>query len=228
MSNVKVNGNTYNGVESVKLELADGTGYVTYSEGQVTSDITNDILNGNISGDYRNEEITTLNLACFAKTTVGTLDFPNVTKCFGKCNINAENILLPNLSDFDTTINHNLMSFAQSNITGTLDLSGFVSKIGLNQTFYNAKIGTLLIGKMVRHNMMFTNATIENLVWANDETGSDGVPAIISAHQGLISDGVKITNAYVADSVYEAVKAKIDDGTITTVTNLYKVSEWSE
>lgn len=222
MSNVKVNGNTYNDVTSVKLALADGTGFATYSEGAVTDNVTNSILDGSLSGNLFNEDILTVSLNCFQKCSVGTLSFPNAVKMSGSADsLTAENVLLPKVSAFAAVPN-----FRLANISGVLDLSGMVSLTGLNQTFYNATIGTLKIGKMAPHNMCLTNATITNLIWGNDTAGTEN--NTVPGGQGLRCAGLTVTNAYVADSVYDTVRELMDDGTITSVTNLYKISEWSD
>ena len=73
-------------------------------------------------------------------------------------------------------------------------------------------------------NMMFSNATITNLIWNNTDTTADKM----AGDQGLNSPNAKITNAYVPDGLYDEIKALMDAGTLTTVTNLYKISEWSD
>lgn len=228
MSNVKVNGNTYNGVTSVKLPLADGSGFATYAEGAVTDNVTSSILDASISGNLTNEDITTIALNCFQKTTVGVLNFPNAVKMQGSADsVVAESILLPRVSSINTG---HVPNFRMAKISGVLDLSGFPNSIiGMNQTFYGATIGTLKLGEMPIHNMSLSNATITNLVWALDaiDTGT-GKPKIVTSGQGLACAGLQATNVYVADSIYDAVNALIEDGTITTVTNLYKISEWSD
>ena len=224
MSNVKVNGNTYNGVTSVKLALADGTGYATYSEGMVTSDITNDILSGSLSGDYENSEITRLNTSFLQHQNVGTLSFPNAVTMFGMTQtiVTAENLLLPKVAKIEY-INTTFCSF-RATITGVLDLSGMESAGStLNQVFMGSKIETLKIGKMSPANMMFSNATITNLIWNNTDTTADKM----GGAQGLGCSGATFTNAYVPDGLYDEIKALKDAGTLTTVTNLYKISEWS-
>lgn len=226
MSNVKVNGNTYNGVTSVKLPLADGSGFATYAEGAVTDNVTSSILDASISGNLTNEDITTISLNCFQYTTVGTLNFPNAVKMKGSASdLIAENVLLPRVSSINTA---SVPNFRNSKISGVLDLSALPNTIiGMNQTFCNATIGTLKVGEMPCHNMCLTNTTITNLVWALDVLDVDGNPKIVT-NLGLACAGLKATNVYVADSVYDAVNASIVDGTITTVTNLYKISEWSD
>jgi hypothetical protein len=221
MSNVKVNGNTYNGVTSVKLALADGTGFETYSKGMVTSDITNDILSGNFSGDYENSEITRLNACVLANNNFGTISFPNAVTMFGipTMPFNGENLLLPKVAKIEYGPCNKFCGF-QGTITGTLDLSGIESTGStLNQTFMGAKIGTLKIGKMQNANMLLANATITNLVW-NIQTLND-------QHTTILNGATAITNAYIADAHYEAIKALVENGTITKITNLYKFSEWS-
>lgn len=217
MSNVKVNGNTYNGVTSIKLALADGTGYAEYSEGAQTTDVTNSILDGSFSGDYANAEILAINLGCLSSRTVGTLSFPNATKMFGSANgVTAVNIYLPRVSKIDDPI----PTFKTANISGVLDLSGLLSTItAMNQTFYGATIGTLKIGNMPQHNGCMQNATITNLVWSLADA---------SRVKTAMQQATAIANAYVADDIYDAVQAFITDGSLTKVTNLHKISEWSD
>lgn len=229
MSNVKVNGNTYNGVTSVKMLLADGSGYATYTEGAVTDDVTAKILDGSISGDIINENITTISLNCFAKSNVGTLNFPNAVKMRGSAEgLVAENILLPRVSSVDSS---SLPNFRNAKVSGTIDLSAMPETIiGMNQTFYGATIGTLKIGEMPPHNMCLANVTIINLVWnftKSTEISTTNNISIAGA-QALKCSGLTVTNAYIPDNLYEGVKALIDDGTLNTVTNLYKISEWSD
>ena len=71
--------------------------------------------------------------------------------------------------------------------------------------------------------MMFSNATITNLIWNNTDTTADKM----GGAQGLGCSGATFTNAYVPDGLYDEIKALMDAGTLTTVTNLYKISEWS-
>lgn len=227
MSNVKVNGNTYNGVTSVNLPLADGSGFATYAEGAVTDNVTNSILDGSISGNLTNEDITTIALNCFRKATVGVLNFPNAVKMQDNAEgVTAESILLPRVSSISSVPN-----FRSSKISGVLDLSALPNNIvGMNQTFSGATIGTLKLGEMGDHNGCLQNATITNLIW--NYTKSTSINANdngnIAGKQALGCIGLKVTNAYIPDALYDGVKALIDDGTITTVTNLYKISEWSD
>ena len=229
MSNVKVNGNTYNDVTSVKLPLADGTGYATYAEGAVTDDVTNSILDASISGNLTNEDIRNIALNCFQRTTVGVLNFPNAVKMQGSMeSVVSENILLPRVSSIHSV---NVPNFRNAKISGVLDLSALPKNIAaMNQTFYGATIGTLKLGEMPPHNMCLANATITNLVWnfTKSTVISATEHASIAGPAALRCSGLTVTNAYIPDDLYEGVKALIDDGTITTVTNLYKSPEWSD
>lgn len=231
MSNVKVNGNTYNGVTGVKLPLADGTGYATYTEGAAVNDVANAILDGSISGDYTNEDIKAINLSCFIGADVGTLHFPSAVAMSGNAEgIVAKNILLPKVSACKTFATA-YPSMRACNVSGVIDLSSLPNTTSpMNQTFYGSTIGTLKLGEMPTHNGCLQNATITNLVWnyTKDNTVDPSNTAGVAGKQGLNCIGLKVTNAYITDALYDAVKACIEDGTLTTVTNLYKLSEWSD
>ena len=61
-------------------------------------------------------------------------------------------------------------------------------------------------------------------IWNNTDITADKM----AGDQGLNCQNAKITNAYVPDGLYDEIKALMDAGTLTTVTNLYKISEWSD
>ena len=230
MSNVKVNGNTYNGVTSVKLALADGTGFATYAEGAVTSDITDILLSGAELGDMTNDTVSTVNLNVFYGRTCGTVKFTNAAEVFGSAErIAADNLLLPKVTKWNY-LNYQFTTLRSCNVPGTIDLSGITSAQPANQSFYGSVIGTLLLGKIHPHNGMFQNAKITTLVWNNPdiEAGDGTTTSGMAGQQGLNCSGATLTNVYVPDTLYDAIKALKDAGTLTSVTNLYKISEWSD
>ena len=230
MSNVKVNNNTYTDVTSVKLTLADGTGYATYTEGAVADSYLDKMLSANY-GDICDERSGTIKMSFLAYSTAGTVSFPNATKIEGNATyVVADNILFPKAASYEYYPGVGISTvFKDAKISGTLDLSGLTGSGG-NQTFMNSNIHTLKLGKMEPHNGVFTNATITNLIW-NNPAAAVGKPGEFHGMCGLCGlsiNGAKITNAYVPDDLYDTIKAFVDDGTLTTVTNLYKVSEWSD
>lgn len=223
MSNVKVNGNTYNGVASVKLALADGTGFATYAEGAVTSDIADMLLSGAELCDMTNNTVSAVNLNVFYGRTCGTVNFTNAAEVFGSAErIAADNILLPKVTMWGYR-NYLFTTLRNCSVPGTVDLSGITSVQAANQSFYGSVIGTLLLGKMQSHNGMFQTAKITNLVWNNPDLSA----ANMGGSQGLGCIDAVITNAYVPDALYDEINALIDADTLTTVANLYKISEWS-
>lgn len=223
MSNVKVNGNTYNGVTSVKLPLADGTGYATFAEGAVTSDITDIILSEQAIGDMTNDTVSIVNMYFLRSRTCGTIAFTNAAEVYGEATaVVAENLLFPKATTWGYR-NNSFSNIRACNVSGTIDLSGITTQQASNQTFYGSTIGTLLLGKMGPHNGAFQNAKITNFVWNNPDIAADKMGGV----QGLGCSGATITNAYVPDTLYDGIKALKDAGSLTTVTNLYKISEWS-
>lgn len=230
MSNIKVNGNTYNDVTSVKLALADGTGYATYNEGAVADSYLDKMLSASY-GDIYDERSGKINMSFLAFSNAGTINLPNVTSIIGNANfIVADNILLPKAASYQYDAGAGIAGiFKSAKISGVLDLSGLQAGSG-NQSFMNATIGTLKLGKQTEQNGFLQNASITNLIWNNPDikVGTPGAYGGICGTAGLSGSGAKITNAYVPDDLYDSIKAFLDDGTLTTVTNLYKVSEWSD
>lgn len=226
MSNVKVNGNTYNGVTSVKLPLADGTGYATYAEGAMADSYLDKMLSANY-GDIYDERSGDADMSFLAYSKAGTINFPNVTYIRGNANyVVADNILFPKAAGIQYDMSKGIYSiFKSANISGVLDLSGLNVGTGHgNQTFMGATIGTLKLGVWPAHNMMFANAKITNLVWDYPDATVD----MMAGTNALKGSGASFTNAYVPDALYDGIKALMDDGTLTTVSNLYKISEWSD
>lgn len=232
MSNVKVNGNTYADISSVRLPLSDGSGYAVYAEGQSQDEnaVLTNMLTGAEIGDYTNDEITEVNLNAFGTLTCGTLSFPNATT-YTPANmssnpITCDNLLLPNL------VGHAVgktLALRGIKASGVLDLR----KLTLNGTtgttplltffLYGATVGTLRIDSLNCHreNQTFQNSTIGTIVWG----GADLVASEVAT---CVSNATSITDLYITDAIYDDVAALIADGTITKVANLHKYSEWSE
>jgi hypothetical protein len=225
MSNVKVNGNTYNDVTSVKLPLADGSGYAVYKEGQGQEEnsLLDLLMTGENLGDYTNEEITVFNPAIISYLTFGTWNFPNAAKVKGGNIYNAigTNLLMPNaVSTYIATPN-----FRNCKISGILDMRNFTADNKASDAaflVYGSTIGTLRLDSLgVVGGSMIATATITNLVWGGAGLTADGIKAALNA-------ATAITNLYITDAIYDDVQALITAGTITKVTNLHKYSEWSD
>jgi hypothetical protein len=231
MSNVKVNGNAYNDVTSVRLPLADGSGYAVYSEGQSTDEnaFLDNMLSGGGGGDYANDTITKLNHCTLTGGTYGTLSFPNVVGLVGgSAKIVASNLLIPNALNCELPA-----QFGASEISGTLDLRKYTAGIhgttpayGTNSTIHyllnGANIGTLRLDALNSYRgNAFNNSTITNLVWGGADLIADNI-------KGDLNSATAITNLYITDAIYDDVAALISAGTITKVTNLHKYSEWSD
>ena len=227
MSNIKVNGNTYNGVTCVKLMKADDSGYATYTEGAVADSYLDRMLSGNY-GDICDERSGEVNIGFLTNGEGGTINFPNAAILNGVCRAGTyENLLFPKAAKIEyTVIGKQVASsnFYSTTVSGALDLSGIAGNIGNNGMFQNASIGTLKLGSMSPHNNMFGGAAITNLVWNNTDTTADKM----GGNLGLKGNNAAITNAYVPDAFYDDIKALMDAGNLTTVTNLYKISEWSD
>ena len=226
MSDIKVNGNTYNGVTCVKLMKADNSGYATYTEGAVADSYLDRMLSGNY-GDVYDERSGEVSIGFLTNGVGGTINLPNATVLNGVCRFGVyENLLFPKAAKIEYTATGQVASsnFFGTTVSGTLDLSGTVGNHGNNAMFQYAIIGTLKLGSVAPHNNMFMSATITNLVWNNTDTTADKM----GGSTGLKGNNASITNAYVPDAFYDAIKALMDAGTLTTVTNLYKISEWSD
>lgn len=226
MSNVKVNGNTYNDVTSVRLTLADGSGYVIYDEniGDTEKSLLSALLSGNDIGDFSDDELVTFNFSAMGRAKIGTWSFPNVANVIGGdvYDLASDNLLLPAAVGYDSAT----PSIRRATITGTLDMRSYKADDGNNTSvmyfLYMSTFGTVRLDSM--NNVlgsMFGYSTISNLVWAGNNLTASG---IVDALNGATA----ITNLYIKDTIYDDVAALIADGTITKVTNLYKYSEWSD
>lgn len=235
MSNVKVNGNTYNGVTRIKLMKADDSGYATYTEGEVSGgDYLESLMDASGASfpGYENAELTgrvSLGWLTGVNNPNAEIYLPNVTKVEGGiAGATLKSLRLPKAADLSG--GNVALWFQCIGLNAELvDFSG-VSSGSFNQAFQKVNIGTLKLGAMPPHNLPFGNATITNLIWNNPnvEVGTPGAYGGMCGTSGLTSGGAKFTNVYVPDSMYDSIKAFVDDGTLTTVTNLYKISEWSD
>lgn len=221
MSNVKVNGNTYASISSVRLPLADGSGYATFTEGAMVDNTVNLLISQCDRGDMTFEDVTDAYISAFGYNSGGTISFPNAAVVRGLCNKgNYDNMLFPKATKIDQCVSGIASTFNGSTISGTLDLSALTSNAINNQIFYGTTIGTLLLGAYAPRDGIMGKATITNLWWNNTAiTAGDFATAL--------DEVTAVTNLYLPDAVYDDFKALMDDGTITGVTNLYKISEWS-
>lgn len=233
MSNVKVNGNIYNDVTSIKLMKADDSGYAEYMEGATTGgDYMLELLNGQVENSfkgYENSELT--GTACLSwlsglNAPDAEVILPNVTRIEGGLDHNGKaklkSIRVPKAAAFEKG---NMNTWFQCK--GTIEFVDFSGLTGgtFNQTFYGGTYGTLKLGKYPGgKNGTFQNATITNLIWNNP----DLTASVMATENGGLNQAKSITNAYVPDTLYDEIKALMDAGSLTSVTNLYKVSEWSD
>lgn len=233
MSNVKVNGNTYNDVSSIRLMKADNSGYATFVEGETSGgDYLQSLMDASGASfpGYDNSDLTgevSLGWLCGVNNANAEVNLPNVTKISGGIpSATLKSIKVPKA----TTLGGGKVAM-WFQIRGTydlLDFSGIVSGTW-NQTFYGCQIGTLKLGAFVPSNGAFQNATITNLIWNNPNITprTDATSAELMAGGQGLNSATTITNAYVPDVYYDEIKALKDAGTLTKVTNLYKLSEWS-
>lgn len=90
MADVKVNGQIYEGVTSVKLALSDDSGYETYTAGSGVSDENASKLVDKTITEFSSTDITKIGDYAFYKcSTLQTANCPNVTtigtNCFSGC-----------------------------------------------------------------------------------------------------------------------------------------------
>ena len=226
MADILLNGNTYSGVNSVRFENPTNTGFVTFY-GEPPQDNLSTIIGGGDLGDmtFTNSVAT---CSFLTRRTGGTISFPNAETVVAETSgASLTNLLFPSATLIGKA-GTSWTIFRGITVTGVLDLSAVEAVTGttLNQTFAGTQatpttIGTLLLGKIPKTNGLFTYATITNLVWNNPNlTASD-----MGGNNGLNS-AAAITNAYVPDSLYDDIAAMISGGTLTKVTNLYRISEW--
>ena len=227
MSNVKINGNTYNGVDEIRLMKADDSGYAIYKEGQEAAENILDIAvaRGDM-GSYRNEAGSVC-LSVFCGLNLGDLDFPYATTASGgviACKANR--VLLPNVTtlnvdkSFGAQQNGLLAGFQQSDIT-LLDLSGLTTSMNNACKFTGARIGTLKLGSYFPPANIWGNAIITNAILS-------GFRAEMTASALTYFANATITNLYVpADQLAGAQQLK-SEGKLSKVTNIYSAADWSD
>ena len=228
MSNVKVNGNTYNDVTSVKLIKADGSGYAEYKEGaEATDTLLDKLLNRQHLGDIELDDASPC-LEWLSGYEFGTLSCPYATTLKGSLErVTAENVLLPNISTVNPTSTGNNgwadYGFMNCKITGVLDLSKLATVQNNSVKFTASQIGTLKLGSYFPSANIWASSVITNLVvygLTDANFGNSGFWTYFG--------GATITNLYVPASVKDAVQAKITEGTLTKITNLYSIDEWED
>lgn len=228
MSNVKVNGNTYNNVTSIKLMKADGSGYAEYKEGMEATDTMMDkLLNRQNLGDIELDDASPC-LEWLSGYEFGTLSCPYATTLKGSLErVTAENILLPNISTVTPTQTGNNSwadyGFMNCKITGVLDLSKLETVQNNAVQFTSSKIGTLKLGSYAPAKNIWNGTTITNFVWnvpSTTDFGNTGFWTYLNS--------ATITNLYVPENVKETFQGKITDGTLTKITNLYSIDEWED
>ena len=233
MSNVKINGNTYNGVDEIRLMKADDSGYAIYKEGQTEEGLTWEAVTINFSGvipeDIDDPDVTTPQIGRLQSTKFGTIKLTGATKMAGGCPYSTfDNLLLPHVVAADNFINYGTRdfvdvrrSFSSIKCSGVLDLGSFSSGINWGNTmFQNAQIGTLKLGPITLTSNSMSSATITNFVWNCAGNASNPV--------GVLTSATKITNLYVPAEYVATISGKIDDGTLTKIDHVYSMADWSD
>lgn len=229
MSNVKVNGNTYNDIHTLRLMKSDNSGYATYTEGAVETDTLFDkLVSGESIGDYECDLATPI-LNWMAHITAGTVSLPYATSGYACVQYSKfDNFLMPNATKLESLLGPGTKSYMLSskfegcNVTGVLDLSSLETVMNNTVTFRYSNIGTLKLGsyKGIASNLL-ANVTISNLVW--------NMPAGISDTDLKLYFGTgTFTNVYIPSERVSEVQALIDNGDITKITNLYSIEDWEE
>ena len=232
MSNVKVNGNTYNGVTSIKLMKADNSGYAEYKEGAEAAEDFRDMLTAggytNI-GDYESNEPAPY-IGWLDKCGGGSISFPSATTAKGSVkNAKFENLLFPNVISLKSAISASgdypgASIFSQTDVTGVLDLSSLADIQNGYGTFQNCNIGTLKLGRFNLINNMIASATITNFVWNVPSTTHPNMTNFAA----LMNSATKITNLYIPADIVGTWQTLIDNGTLTKIENLYSIDEWED
>lgn len=227
MSDIKVNGNIYNGVTSIKMMKADDSGYAEYKEGvEEATDTLMDVMlsNGNV-GNIESDSGNPL-LSWMHGLKFGTVSFPYATKASGPINsAHFDNLLLPNVTDFPNhggngSFSYRMASGIQNcNIPGVLDLSSLATSLNNTMNFAGSAIGTLKLGSYVPKS--WNSTTITNFVWY-------GMPeSAMSDAAFTMYFSATVTNMYVPAGLVDAVQAQIDEGK-WKITNLYSIDEWED
>lgn len=228
MSDIKVNGNTYTGVTSVKLMKADESGYAEYTESAEATDSVMDTLIANGSlGDIERDDASP-GLEWMTGYRVGTVSFPYATKLNGApVKITAENLLFPNVKTVSAIScgNSGWRSYGFNNckITGTLDLSSLETVSNNALTFTTSVIGTLKLGTYAPNKNIWAALTVTNFVWNGLTAASLSQNSFFEYFKSAV-----ITNLYVPAELKERFQTQIDNGTLTKITNLYSLDEWED
>lgn len=226
MSNVKINGNTYNGVDEVRLMKADESGYAIYKEGQEAAENILDIaVARGAVGSYRNEAGSVC-LSVFCGLNLGDLEFPFATSATGGVTAcKASRVLLPNVTTLNVdesfgATKYNLSAGFQQSDIGLLDLSGLTTSMNNACKFTGAKIGTLKLGGYFPAANLWNGTKITNAILSGFSTADATGIAYFS--------NATITNMYVpADKLAEAQQLK-SEGKLSKVTNIYSIADWSD
>lgn len=228
MSNVKVNGNTYNDISSVKLMKADGSGYAEYKEGaEVTDTLMDKLLNRQNLGDIELDDAAPC-LEWLSGYEFGTLSCPYATTLNGSLDrVTADNVLLPNISTVTPTSTGKsgwaTYGFNNCKITGTLDLSSLATVVNNAVGFVTCEIGTLKLGAYAPAKSIWNSTIITNLVWYGLTSEAFNANVFVAYFKAAT-----ITNLYVPAVIKDEVQAKITDGSLDKITNLYTIDEWEE
>ena len=225
MSNVNVNGNIYNDVDSIRLMKADGSGYAEYAEGAAATDSTVDGLFAVSEFGDIERETGSIYLGWMVGLKFGTISFPFATKVTGSINsCTAENLLLPSVQDFSifsgNGVVKNTMSVGIYNckIPGTVDLSSLSYSMNNAMKINGCEIGTLKFGTYMPVN------------WGNGTIITNAImPGFTEGFNTLyFRSAVTVENLYVPADVLEHVRSLVADGTLDQVTNVFSIDEWEE
>ena len=228
MSNVKVNGNIYNDVASIKLMKADDSGYAEYREDAVAAadGMLEKLIANEHLGNITREDASPC-LEWMVGYTCGTVSFPYATVLKGVCGkITAENLLLPNVASIAAIAagrnDWRGYGFSNCEISGTLDLSSLESVNNNMTTFAGSRIHTLKLGKYAPSKPIWSSAVITNLVYYG-----------LTPTSGLLANGTNfaaatVTNLYVPADCVETAQAFIDNGAWSKVANVYSIDEWED
>lgn len=229
MSNIILNGNTYNDVTSVKLLKSDNTGYAEFTEDSAVTDTTLDkMLAGESLGDITDSSAYP-NLTWMVGLDFGTVSFPSATKAYLRIQYcEFANLLLPSVVNAYTASNGTQGYMMPSKIsgvkvTGICDLHSLTTVQNRTLNFEYCNFGTLKLGDGNFNDTMFNNTTITNLVWNISSATLDDTGV-----KGRLNYATAITNLYVPSDRVSAIQALVTGDNITKVTNVYSIADWSD
>lgn len=227
--NAKVDGKTYEGIELITV----GGKNITLQEvaEQATDSLMTSLLNGT-NLEIEDSSVAEGYLGWLVGQKASKVSFPHLTKGYGPCNnCTIDNLLLPAMVSFGSysgTAYQVGANFQNLKCSGVCDLSGLTTYQNMNQAFQGAVIGVLKIGKIPKVANPLGTLTVTNLIFdcsnyvnAQDVTTQNSIGNILNRC-------TSITNVYLPDDYYTTVKALVDAGTLTKVTNVYRMSEWSD